>query len=428
MRQFIRRALQKLNKLTVDQIHDLLFSAADEIDRLETVLDSLAEGILVCDTRHNLILANKYAERFLDLNPNEGDDSIWTHIQDDVVALFFETTLKNGDKVQEQEFDVYVNGKQRLLSFSVLPLVKDRQVRGSLIYIEDITEKRSKEAILRRMENLASLTTLAAGVAHEIKNPLGSISIHIQLIQKATNANKAAYAEAGGEDGGGEEARYFKLLDKYLAVVNEEIDRLNHIVVDFLFAVRPMEMDIRQGDVNRLIRNLVGFVGVELEQTHIASELELADNLPAVHFDEPHLKQVLLNLIKNAIAAMPEGGILTVSTEPGEAEVFIKISDTGAGIPEENLSKIFEPYFTTRATGSGLGLTLAFKIIREHRGDITVKSRAGEGSCFTISLPVPQKERRLIGYGGDKEEAAPHTLPYHGETSIEELRRIGSLV
>ncbi|MDR0636430.1 MAG: PAS domain-containing protein [Treponema sp.] len=426
MRQFIRRALQKLNKLTVEQIQALLFSAAAEIDRLETVLDSLTEGILVCDTEHNLIMANKYAERFLSLNVSEGSEPIWTQIQDDIVARFFETTLQSGDRVQEREFDVEVNGKQRLLSFNVLPLVRDRQVCGSLIYIEDITEKRSKEALMRRMENLASLTTLAAGVAHEIKNPLGSLSIHIQLIQKVTNANKAAYFEEREPDDSSETARYFKLLDKYLAVVNEEIDRLNHIVVDFLFAVRPMDMDLREGDINEIIRELISFVGVELEQTHIASELRLAKDLPAISFDERHIKQVLLNLIKNAIAAMAEGGVLTVITEATDTEVFIRINDTGIGIPEEDLSKIFEPYFTTKATGSGLGLTLVFKIIREHRGEITVKSRPNEGTCFTISLPIPQKEWRLIGYGGDKAETAPHDT-YYGETSIEELRRLGSL-
>jgi PAS domain S-box-containing protein len=422
MRQFIRRALQKLNKLTVEQIRDLLFSAAAEIDRLETVLDSLTEGILVCNTEHNLILANKYAERFLSLNASEGSEPIWTQIQDDVVALFFETTLQSGDRVQEREFDVEVNGKQRLLSFNVLPLVRDRQVCGSLIYIEDITEKRSKEALMRRMENLASLTTLAAGVAHEIKNPLGSLSIHIQLIQKATNVNKTAYFEGHSPDHSNETVRYFKLLDKYLAVVNEEIDRLNHIVVDFLFAVRPMDMDLREGDINKIIRELISFIGVELEQTHIASELRLAKGLPAIKFDERHIKQVLLNLIKNAIAAMSEGGVLTVITEATDTEVFIRISDTGVGIPEENLSKIFEPYFTTKATGSGLGLTLVFKIIREHQGEITVKSRPNQGTCFTISLPIPQKESRLIGYGGDTAETV-----YHGESAIEELRRLGGL-
>ncbi|MDR2110546.1 MAG: PAS domain S-box protein, partial [Spirochaetaceae bacterium] len=196
MRQFIKRALRKFNKLTGEQIRDLLVSAAAEIDRLETVLDSLTQGILVCDTGHYLLLANKYAERFLPMTSYEqGGEPIWLVVRDEKVSEFLETTLRDGDRVEEREFDMDVKGIQRLLSVSVLPLVNEHQVTGSLIYIEDITEKRSKEALFRRAENLASLTTLAAGVAHEIKNPLGSLSIHIQLIQKTLDANRRLFRE-----------------------------------------------------------------------------------------------------------------------------------------------------------------------------------------------------------------------------------------
>jgi signal transduction histidine kinase len=130
----------------------------------------------------------------------------------------------------------------------------------------------------------------------------------------------------------------------------------------------------------------------------------LDESLPLLNFDERFLKQAFLNLIKNAAAAMPEGGILTIKTEKRDAEALISIQDTGTGISEENLSKIFEPYFTTKETGSGLGLTLVFKIIREHQGEISVKSREGEGTSFIITLPIPQKERRLIGFAENTEE------------------------
>ncbi|MDR2758452.1 MAG: PAS domain S-box protein [Spirochaetaceae bacterium] len=405
MRHFIRRALQKINKLTMEQIQALLFSTAAEIDRLETVLDSLTEGILVCDTEHNLILVNKLAERFIPVSYEQENTPIWISVRNEEVADFLETTLINGDRVEEREFDIDVKGTQRLLSIGVLPLVRDHQVTGSLIYIEDITEKRGKEAKLRRAENLASLTTLAAGVAHEIKNPLGSLSIHIQLIQKALTANREMFINAhpAGQDHIGQKPmEYFNLLNKYIAVINEEIDRLNRIVVDFLFAVRPMNMEFREGDINNIIEELIKFVGYELEEAHIKYILELGENLPLVDVDERFMKQALLNLIKNAIAAMPQGGTFTIKTETQDAEIRISVSDTGIGIPEDNRLKIFEPYFTTKENGSGLGLTLVFKIIREHRGEITVKSREGEGTCFIITLPIPPKEQRLIAYGGDE--------------------------
>jgi PAS domain S-box-containing protein len=404
MRDFYKRALKKLNKLTGEQSKDLLTAAVAEIDRLETVLDSLTDGILVCDTRHNLMMANKYAERFLLLNSAEpGNEPLWRAVKDERIAEFFETALSRGDRVEEREFDVEIKGMNRLLAISVLPLVQERQVTGSLIYVEDITEKRGREARLRRAENLASLTTLAAGVAHEIKNPLGSISIHIQLMQKAMAKNRelCGRARPGEEDGGNRmPASYFDLMDKYIAVVNEEVDRLNHIVVDFLFAVRPIDMEFRKGDINVLITEMVDFVWYELEQNHIECTLELDTSIPPILFDERHMKQALLNLIKNAQAAMPRGGTLHIKTERSDTEIFISLRDTGIGIGEENLSKIFEPFFTTRETGSGLGLTLVFKIIREHEGEISVKSRKGEGACFTIALPIPQKEKKLISYDG----------------------------
>ncbi|MDR1353703.1 MAG: ATP-binding protein [Treponema sp.] len=380
MRDFIQRALTKLNKLTPVQMQDLLISAAAEIDRMETVLDSLNEGVMVCDDQHRLVMANKFAERFLPQTREHENDQIWTLIKYDNIRDFLSQTLVSGDRVEEKEFDVEFKDKQRLLSVSVLPLVRNHQVSGSLIYVEDITEKRGKEARLRRAENLASLTTLAAGVAHEIKNPLGSLSIHIQLIQKAVAGNQLS------------------VLDKYIAVVNEEIDRLNRIVVDFLFAVRPMDLEPREGDINALIAELVEFVRYELDEARINCVMELSENMPPIDFDERFMKQALLNLIKNAIAAMSGGGTLTITTGFNDTEIQISVKDTGIGISEENLPKIFEPYFTTKPTGTGLGLTLVFKIIREHRGDLNVKSREGEGTDFVITLPIPQRETRLLAF------------------------------
>ena len=400
MRQFVKRALQKVDELDKKKSLDFILSASREIDRLETVLDSLPRGILVCDTANNLILANKAARRFLSIvSYEQSRETVWSVIPEDLIAEFLANTLLTADNPEEREFDVEVNGVERLLCVSVMPLVQDRQVTGSLILVDDITERRGREARLRRMENLASLTTLAAGVAHEIKNPLGALSIHVQLIQKAMTTQKKLCLELHhAENTQCEPSKYFDIIDKYLEVVNEEIDRLNSIVVDFLFAVRPMNAELRRGDFNAFIRELAEFVSVELKEAHIEFILNLADKLPALDFDEKLMKQAFLNLIKNAAAAMPEGGKLTITTEIKDGEVLITVSDTGIGIPEENLSKIFEPYFTTKETGTGLGLTLAFKIIKEHQGEISVKSRKGEGSVFVISLPVSQTERRLITY------------------------------
>jgi PAS domain S-box-containing protein len=378
---FYRRALSKISRLTVEQCRELLVSASGEIIRLETVLDSLPSGILVCDEKHFLVKANKSALRLLPLSHQEGGP-LWELVPDERIAAFFRQTLQSGDRVLEREMDAQAQGHSRLLSISIHPLVEKRRITGSLIYLEDITEKRNREVQLHRAKSLASLTTLAAGVAHEIKNPLGSISIHLQLMQKT-------FAKNGKPD---------PLIDKYFGIVNEEVDRLNRIVVDFLFAVRPMNLELREENINPLITELAEFIGAELEQSRILLLLELDEKLPPVLIDLRLMKQALLNLIKNAQSAMPNGGLLTIATIGTDSGVRISVCDTGIGISEENLKKIFEPYFTTRDNGTGLGLTLVFKIIREHQGEITVESREGEGTDFEIILPVYQKETRLITY------------------------------
>jgi PAS domain S-box-containing protein len=390
MSDFYKQALKKQDKLTAEKYRELLVSASQELNRMEAVLDSVTDGILVCDGNHSLVLVNKSAQRLLPMNHTEGVP-VWTAVRDERITEFFRKTLLDSDRVQDREIDIALQGQNRLLSISILPLVSRHRIAGSLIYIEDITEKRGRESRLRRAENLASLTTLAAGVAHEIKNPLGSISIHLQLMQKTLSKISEESA---------------KPLRKYIDVLNEEVDRLNHIVVDFLFAVRPMSLELREGDINALIRELVEFVSYEMEQSHVKCLLELDEKLPPVLMDERYMKQVLLNLIKNAQGAMQNGGILTIASACADNEVRINIIDTGSGISEENLSKIFEPYFTTKETGSGLGLTLVFKIIKEHRGEISVESKEGAGTCFEISLPVVSKERRMIAYNGGSEKSA----------------------
>jgi len=386
MVDFFRRALKKLDRLNAEQRKELLISAVEEIDLLGNVLDSIDMGILVCDNRDNLVLANKCALRMISMNYIEGV-KLEDAILDDQFIETFKDIIANREKIIDKEIEIDQQERRRLYSVNVVPLVHNKKIAGTLIYIEDITEKRRGEARLRRAENLASLTTLAAGVAHEIKNPLGSISIHLQLLQKAL-AKKSDASE--------------KKTDKYFSVIKEEIDRLNRIVVDFLFAVRPMNLELREGDINELIAQIMEFVKFEMKQSNIVCMLELDENLPKILFDERYMKQALLNLIKNAQAAMPKGGVFTVATKFADNEIRISLCDTGIGISKEDLAKIFEPYFTTRETGTGLGLTQVYKIIREHQGEITVDSSPGTGAEFRIILPVPQKDTRLIAYNGGK--------------------------
>ena len=390
MRKFIERALAKLDKLDAEQIHALMYDLAFEHERLNGVLDSLNDGILVADADNNLIMFNKAAERLVPFTGAEGyDHPIWEAITDEEIGRFVEETIHTQESVLDKEFALDRGGSTRLLSFSVTPLVRSGEIQGTIVHVEDVSEKRGREARLRRAESFASLTTLAAGVAHEIKNPLGSIGIHMQLIQKALERIEHDEVEQ---------------IQAYVDVVNEEVERLNRIVVDFLFAVRPMDTNLEDRELNPIVHDLLEFVRFELEEAGITIVEELADDLPMLEIDEKYLKQALLNIVKNAISAMPEGGTLTVSTQQKGDEVLLKIEDTGVGMSEEVLNKIFEPYFTTKDFGSGIGLTLVYKVVKEHMGDISVVSHEGKGSSFTITFPVPQREKHLLNWRGETDE------------------------
>jgi PAS domain S-box-containing protein len=387
VRKFIERALKKLSKLDNEQIHDLVYSLASENERIEVVLDSLADGIVVADEAHNVILVNKAAERLIPFTSSDYyERAIWDAIADDDISAFVRTVLENQESVMDREFTLDHVGKDRILSCSVLPLVRAGHIQGNILHVEDVTERRNREARLRRAENLASLTTLAAGVAHEIKNPLGSIGIHIQLVEKALKEPEKMDSDK---------------VQSYLAVVNEEVERLNKIVVDFLFAVRPMNVNLEERAMNSVVREVLEFVGHELQQAGIEIESLLAEDLPNLELDEKYLKQAIMNIVKNAMSAMPEGGTLRVATQRRGDQVELQISDTGVGMSEEVQQKIFEPYFTTRDYGSGIGLTLVYKVVKEHNADITVRSQPEKGSTFTITFPVPQKEQHLLGWNGE---------------------------
>ncbi len=389
MRKFIQRALNKLSKLDEEQIRALLFDLASENEMLEMVLNTMTDGVLVTDLDHKISFTNQTIRTLLPMLRSDPEEHLlWEAVADDEIAAFLRESVQTGGRIEEEEFTLDGSGSGRTLMFSVVPIEKEEERRGSLILVSDITERRKREARLRRAESLASLTTLAAGVAHEIKNPLGSIGIHIQLIQKALKQNQCLDEETAGH---------------YLEIITEEIERLNGIVVDFLFAVRPMDTSMKRTTINGVVEELIEFIKYELEESSVKLETKLDRNLPKIDLDEKYMKQALINIIKNGVAAMNGGGSLTIVTREDHGYVHVDISDNGIGMTEEQLSKIFEPYYTTKEFGSGLGLTVVYKVVREHNGEVTVHSREEQGTTFTISLPIPDSEKRLLDWKGEDE-------------------------
>jgi two-component system, sporulation sensor kinase E len=391
MRQFTERAIKALPRQNVDQIKAIINELVEGNKVLETVLSSLPSGIMVSDNNNDLIFINTQARRFMKLSGNDFlEKKIWKAVNDKDISSFIEKNLLLQEKIEDEDFNIQIGDKTKTLAFSILPLVDRGQIKGSFISLEDVTEKRAAALRLRRAESLASLTTLAAGVAHEIKNPLGSISIHIQLMQKCLNSDD----EICKDD----------LMD-YLNIVNEEVDRLNQIVVNYLFAVRPMDTNPKCRCINSIVEELIEFIHYELEEDSIEIIKNLEENLPELRLDEKLIKQAFLNIIKNAQAAMSsEGGLLKISSYKVNDSVALSIADTGPGISEEVKNKIFEPYFTTKDNGSGLGLTLVYKIMKEHSAEIRLNSVVGEGTNFTFIFPIPQKGQRLLSWNGENHE------------------------
>ena len=386
--KLLRKVLEDFSSVPEDEIIRLVTEALDENSELRGIFDSLPEGHILVGGDHKVLLASRSVSLLLPSDRRgrirEGR-SIDDAIIDRDAKTFLMDVLSGREKPEPKDFAFQHGDEMRIVrvSFQSIPIGESTLTD---IVVKDITEDIRKETRLRRSESLASMTTMAAGIAHEIKNPLAAMKIHLQLLRKAFRSKGSLTEE---------------MAERYLSVLDEEIDHLNTIAVDFLFAVRPMNVELRLGSINSVIEDLVVFLTPEAGDKKIEIRTELESFMPSVELDQRYLRQCLLNIVENAFAAMPGGGVLRIATKlDGDFET-IRIEDNGTGIDEESLSKIFEPYFTTKASGTGLGLTVVYKVIKEHRGDIFVSSEQGKGTVFTIKLPVPSNQRRALV---DKEE------------------------
>jgi len=234
-----------------------------------------------------------------------------------------------------------------------------------------IKEVRGLETEVAHRERLSALGNLAANVAHEIKNPLNAISMGLQRLN-------AEFQSTQDED------QYSRLTELVLG----EVRRLDSIVEQFLSLARPLEIKPEELRLQDILKDLGTLEEYGAKQSKVLIRVIAPPDLLPLKADRNYLKQLLLNLILNGLQAMPEGGILTLEASVSPGNFLITVTDTGAGIPPENLARIFEPYFTTKAKGSGLGLAIAYRIVAAHGGTITVSSEAGRGCRFQISLPI----------------------------------------
>ena len=383
--RLLRRVSEDLSSCPEKELKNLIMQALEESDLFSSLFNSLPDGHVVLDEKGIVVLANQRVFTLVPYQRKYRNRSIEGMrvdecIADDDLCQYVEKVMSGEERGEEKDFTIQVGSELRTLRVSFRRLHTGQQQYMDII-ISDISEEIRKETRLRRSESLASMTTMAAGVAHEIKNPLAAMQIHTQLMRKA-------FHKYGSMD---EEK-----ADKYLSVIEEETQHLNKIAVDFLFAVKPMEVELRLGSLNSAVDEVISFLLPEAEEKGITVEEKLDSFIPNIEFDSRLVKQALLNLVQNAFAAMEKGGSLTIISKLNGDSISLRIKDSGTGIPEDKLSKIFEPYFTTKASGTGLGLTLVYKIMKEHNGDIHVKSEVGKGTEFILEFPVPVSQRKVL--------------------------------
>ena len=400
MRGYVKRVQQKAEKLSKEQVLALLEDIVDENESLYSVLESLSTGLLIINDDFQLLRYNQIAESWLPFSEHLEDilgseKAIWEYIEDEDIAAFLQRCLEKNVTNSSEEFSTVTSGGSvRFLTVTIAPLINEGELNGKMILVRDITEKKNQDILLHRMENLANLTNLAAGMAHEIKNPLGAISIHIQLIQKALEKARENNDILPGK----------KFVEDHIYVVNEEIDHLNKLVMDFLLAVRPVKAQLELKEPDKLIDGLISFFKPEFNREGIEVIYKPSESGKRILLDEKLFRDVVMNISQNSLAALKSkyngdaeaGAKFCISNSVRENKFIITIADNGCCMSEESLSKIFEPYYTTKANGTGLGMTMVYKIIKEFSGEIIVDSKEGEGTAFTITFPIPQKDTKLL--------------------------------
>ena len=406
---FLDRVLGRIGRLDAEGLQTVIQRLARERTFLETLFNTIEDGVLVVDERGRILYFNQAVVRLLGLRPDGAEGQ---HITRYLPEVDWEKLsgldAAGGQRVIRHELEVGYP-RPRFLSLYVAPL--DGEASGSsglALIIHDATEAREQTFAAIESERIQALTLLAASVAHEIGNPLNALHIHLQLMEREINKLKrtgepakargeghlAAHRPADSPTASIQESG--QKLERYLAVAKGEIARLDYIVTQFLQAIRPTPLHLALASLNDVVRETVELLRPEIENRGLTIRQKLAQGLPETPIDRAQIKQALVNLIKNAIQAMTRGGTLTLQTSEGSEGIWLNVSDTGGGIPPEQIRRIFEPFYTTKRKGTGLGLMIVQRIVREHSGRIELESRVGQGTMFRIWLPLHEPRQRLL--------------------------------
>ncbi len=411
---FLEKLIERLERIGPEEVQNYFLRLAQEKGFLETVFNAIQEGIIVTDSKGRITYLNEAACGLFGL---EGGDVIGKRLDERIRGLDWESLTKSGGPVSH-DMEIFYP-QNRFINFYVVPLMIEHREAvagggdsgrvaaaddergwpgsptpatgaaevGHVMILRDITASRRTAQQTIESERFNALTLLAAGVAHEIGNPLNSLHIHLQLMERSVqNLSDGAKTE----------------LQQSIDIARSEVNRLDSIVTQFLRAIRPSRPQLRPENINTIVEEAVRFFRPEIQDRDIIVEQELRSDLPLLQLDRDQMKQAFYNVIKNSLEAMKRRGTLRIRTDRDDTHVLITFVDTGGGVSVRNLSRVFEPYFTTKPSGTGLGLLIVRRIVREHGGELSIESSQDKGLTLTIRLPYIDKRIRMLEAGEAK--------------------------
>ena len=399
---FIEKVLGRIDALNPENLQSFVERLVRDRSFLETLFDTIEDGVLVADPAGRVTYLNASAGRLTGFDEAAALDQPVERLLPELDwASLQAADDEGGQSVVRREFELEYPRK-RFIRLYAAPL--DGEAKGNTgmaLILHDATEAREQTHEAIESERIQALTLLAASVAHELGNPLNALSIHLQLMER--EIRKLGQPAAGvneplaKHDGDADEVRDIAAkLEKYIGVAKGEVNRLDYIVTQFLQAIRPSRPKLKKSSLTDTIEETIELLRPEFDNRGQAIKLEFAKGLPLALFDAAQIKQSLINLMKNSMHAMSTGGELTLRTGEAGGGVWVSLTDTGGGIPQEQIKRIFEPYYTTKEKGSGLGLMIVQRIVRDHDGRLELVSHGGKGTTFRIWLPIEERRQRLI--------------------------------
>ena len=383
----LEKILGRIEDLDSVNLGILVQRLARERKMQETVFNTIQDGVIVIDSDGVVQYANDAALGLIGLKENDiGVTRLWKMVPDLAKSIDLDTVTgkKMSYPVLSREIELNYPD-HRVVRLYMVPI--DAQVGhdgsgGYVIVLSDITEERVCMEERLESERIDSIVRLAAGVAHELGNPLNSLTIHLQLIERKLK-KLAKQPDATN-------------LAESLQVCQGEVERLDGIITHFLKAIRPQKLELNELDLLELVEDVLRVQEAELNNRKLEVKVEVSDDLPTILGDRDQIKQAFFNLTKNAMEAMQPSGSLRILARCDDDYVYLQFVDNGSGISEEDLSKVFQAYYTTKEEGHGLGMMIVERIMREHGGHINIESRKEAGTAITLQFPQQHRRTRLL--------------------------------